>query len=87
MASVRGVRPSDPSNIQDEFLDHARRERLGVTIQLMNGTDLQGRIRSFDRFAVIVEHDGADEMIFKHAIASIRLPKRVDGAVENPRGR
>ena len=41
----------------------------------MDGTDLEGRIKNFDRFAVIVEHDGADHMIFKHAIAAIRSPR------------
>ena len=64
--------PSAPPNIQDVFLNHARRDRLVVTIRLMDGHDLEGRIKNFDRFAIIVEHDGADHMIFKHAIASIR---------------
>ena len=39
----------------------------------MDGTDLEGRVKNFDRFAVIVEHSGADHMIFKHAIAAIRV--------------
>ena len=56
-------------NIQDVFLNYARREKLPVHIRLMDGTELEGRIKNFDRFAVIVEHSGADHMIFKHAIA------------------
>lgn len=76
MAPVRDSQ-SDLPNIQDAFLNHMRRERLNVVIQLMDGSDLEGRIKSFDRFAVIVEHDGADQMIFKHAIASIKSPKAV----------
>jgi len=64
-------------NIQDVFLNYARRERLAVSIQLMTGEKLEGRIKNFDRFAVIVEIDGADHMIFKHAIASIRTPRPV----------
>ena len=64
-------------NIQDVFLNYARRERLAVTIQLMTGEKLDGRIKNFDRFAVIVEIDGADHMMFKHAIASIRTPRPV----------
>ena len=64
--------PAPAPNIQDVFLNHARRDRLVVTIRLMDGHDLEGRIKNFDRFAIIVEHDGADHMIFKHAIASIR---------------
>jgi host factor-I protein len=62
-------------NIQDAFLNFARRERLVVTIRLMDGQELEGRIRNFDRFALIVEQGGADQMLFKHAIASIRSPR------------
>ena len=64
-------------NIQDVFLNYARRERLVVAIQLMSGESLEGRIKNFDRFAVIVEVAGADHMLFKHAIASIRTPRAV----------
>jgi host factor-I protein len=64
-------------NIQDVFLNFARRERLSVTIQLMSGDSVEGRIKNFDRFAVIVEVGGADHMLFKHAIASIRSPRAV----------
>lgn len=77
MASARDSQASDPPNIQDVFLNHARRERFSVVIQLMDGTSFEGRIKSFDRFAVIVEQDGADRMIFKHAIASITSPRPV----------
>jgi host factor-I protein len=70
------VAPGQP-NIQDVFLNFARRERLSVTIQLMSGDSVEGRIKNFDRFAVIVEVGGADHMLFKHAIASIRSPRAV----------
>ena len=69
--------PSEPKtasaapNIQDVFLNYARRERLTVTIQLMAGESLEGRIKNFDRFAVIVEVNEADQLLFKHAIATI----------------
>ena len=68
---------SSPHNIQDLFLNGARRERLEVTIQLVTGTQLDARIKSFDRFAVVVDHDGFDQLIFKHAIVSIRPAKAV----------
>ena len=68
---------SSQPNIQDVFLNYARRERLMVTLQLMTGESLEGRIKNFDRFAVIVEVGGADHMIFKHAIATIRTPRPV----------
>jgi len=60
-----------PPNVQDSFLNHARRERLNVTVHLMNGTKLSGRIKNFDRFAIIMESNGVDQMIFKHAISTI----------------
>ena len=63
---------SGQPNIQDVFLNYARRERVAVTIQLMSGETIEGRIKNFDRFALIVEHSGGDLMIFKHAIATIR---------------
>ena len=62
---------STSPNIQDVVLNYARRERLGVTIRLMDGSDFEGRIKNFDRFAVIVEREGGDQMVFKHAIATI----------------
>ena len=68
-----------PSNIQDAFLNCARRERWSVRIRLMDGREFEGRIRQFDRFALIVDHDGADQMIFKHAIASIAMPRAAPG--------
>jgi host factor-I protein len=63
---------ASPHNIQDLFLNGARREKLVVTIQLMDGSAFDATIKSFDRFAVVVEHDGADYLIFKHGIALIR---------------
>ena len=70
--SSRGEAPAPVSHLQETFLNGARRERLQVVIRLMDGTEVDGRIKSFDRFSVLVEHDGADHMLFKHAIASIR---------------
>jgi host factor-I protein len=73
---IREPRPAPPQpNIQDVFLNYARREKLPVHIRLMDGTDFEGRVKNFDRFAVIVEHSGADHMVFKHAIATIRSPR------------
>ena len=65
-----------PPNVQDIFLNHARRERLNVVIYLMNGTKLTGRIKNFDRFAIIMENNGVDQMIFKHAISTISGSKQ-----------
>jgi host factor-I protein len=64
-------------NIQDVFLNHARRERLPVVIHLIDGRQLDARIKNFDRFAVIVEVNGTDQLLFKHAIATIETQRSV----------
>jgi host factor-I protein len=76
MAQTRDTKVAAP-NIQDVFLNHARREKLQVVIRLMDGQSLEARIKNFDRFAVVVDHQGTDHMIFKHAIAMIRSPRSV----------
>jgi len=68
--------PTTP-NIQDAFLNHARRDRVPVRFRLLDGAEFEGRIKNFDRFAVIVERDGVDQMIFKHAIATITAARSV----------
>jgi host factor-I protein len=68
---------SKSANIQDVFLNYVRREKLVVSVRMMDGTEFEGRIKNFDRFAVIMDHSGADHMIFKHAIAAIRTPRPV----------
>ena len=68
--------PTTP-NIQDAFLNHARRDRAPVRFRLLDGVEFDGRIKNFDRFAVIVERDGTDQLIFKHAIATITAARSV----------
>ena len=85
MPQTRESRPTSAQpNIQDVFLNFARREKLGVHIRLMDGSDIEGRVKNFDRFAVIVEYMGADHMIFKHAIASIRSPRPISNYFSSP---
>ena len=64
-------------NIQDVFLNYARRDRVSVVIHLIDGRQLDARIKNFDRFAVIVEVNGADQLVFKHAIATIGTQRSV----------
>ena len=64
-------------NIQDVFLNYARRDHLSVVIHLLDGRQFDGRIKNFDRFAVIVEVNGADQLVFKHAIATISTERSV----------
>jgi host factor-I protein len=75
MAQTPESKPPVVPNIQDAFLNLARRDRLAVRIRLMDGTEFDARIKNFDRFAVIVEQDGADHLVFKHAVATIRVPR------------
>jgi host factor-I protein len=63
-------------NIQDAFLNSARRDKLSVTINLMNGSTLAGRIKSFDKFSVLMDSSGQDYLIFKHAISTISIERR-----------
>ena len=67
---------SSPQNIQDAFLNTVRREKDTVTIYLMNGAKLSGRIRSFDKFSVLLESGPQDQLIFKHAISTIQHARR-----------
>ena len=64
-------------NIQDVFLNYLRREKLTVTIRMMDGSEIEGRIKNFDRFALVLDQSGTDHLVFKHAIAAIKTPKAV----------
>ena len=70
---------STPQNIQDAFLNTVRREKDTVTIYLMNGAKLSGRIRSFDKFSVLLESGAQEQLIFKHAISTIQHARRPAG--------
>ena len=58
-------------NLQDAFLNYIRREKIPVTLFLMNGFQLRGVVRSFDSFVVLIDADGRQQMIYKHAISTI----------------
>jgi host factor-I protein len=78
MAQVTEPRAASAQpNIQDVFLNYARRERLSVTVHLLDGRQFDARIKHFDRFAVVVEVDGADQLVFKHAIATIATQRSI----------
>ena len=64
-------------NIQDAFLNFARRDRLPVLFYLMDGRHFEARIKNFDKFAVVVDVGGNDHLIFKHAIATIETARSV----------
>ena len=70
-------------NYQDQFLAAARRERCIVTLFLMNGFQLKGTVRGFDSFVVLVESEGKQQMIFKHAISTVVPPKPLELTAED----
>jgi host factor-I protein len=67
--------PSEQVNIQDQFLNQARRERDIVLITLMSGFKIKCRVKGFDRFSILVESGENEQIIFKHAVSSISVHK------------
>ncbi len=63
--------PKPPINVQDGFFYQLRKDNTVVEVTLLSGRTRVGRIRRFDKYAVVVEVDGREEMIYKHAIASV----------------
>lgn len=60
-----------PYNLQEQFLKAVRREQSQVTVFLMNGFQLRGVVTGYDNYAVIIQSDGRQNMIYKHAISTI----------------
>ncbi len=64
-----------PQNIQEAFLNTARKEKTFLTIYLMSGVKLSGRIKSFDKYSVVLETNNQEQLIFKHAISTVVVSK------------
>lgn len=73
---------STAQNIQDAFLNTARREKYSIVISLLHGATIAGRIKSFDKFSLILDVNGQESLIFKHAISSIAVERRRSGGSE-----
>ncbi len=58
-------------NLQDSFLNQVRKENVPVIIYLVNGFQLRGAVKGFDNFTVIIENDGKQQLVYKHAISTI----------------
>ncbi|HEX4156113.1 MAG TPA: RNA chaperone Hfq [Acidobacteriaceae bacterium] len=58
-------------NIQDTFLNTVRKDKSPITIYLVSGVKLTGRIRSFDKYSVLLENNAQEQLIFKHAISTV----------------
>jgi host factor-I protein len=62
-------------NLQDTFLNQLRKENILVTVYLVNGYQLKGHVKGFDNFTVVLENDGKQQLVYKHALSTI-MPMR-----------
>ena len=65
-------------NLQDAFLNQVRRDKTNLTVFLMNGFQMHGVIRAYDGFTVVLDSDGRQQLIYKHAISTIIPPRPVE---------
>lgn len=65
-------------NLQDVFLNKARKENIGITIFLINGYQLKGIVKGFDNYTIILDTDGKQQLIYKHAISTIVPSKTIN---------
>ncbi|HPU00626.1 MAG: RNA chaperone Hfq [Firmicutes bacterium] len=64
-----------PVNLQDTFLNQLRKENMPATVFLINGYQIKGVVRSFDQFTVLIEVEGKQQLVYKHAISTV-IPAR-----------
>lgn len=57
-------------NIQDTFLNQIRKDNVPVTVYLMNGFQLRGMVKAFDNFTIVIDTDGKQQLVYKHAIST-----------------
>src|SRR5580700_4809303 len=70
-----GTMDKPAQNIQDSFLNNARKDKIVLTIYLMSGVKLSGRIKSFDKYSLVLETNNQEQLIFKHAISTVVTQK------------
>jgi RNA chaperone Hfq len=68
---------SDRQNLQDAFLNHVRKQKISVTVFLINGVKSQGVITRFDNFCILLRRDGQSQLVYKHAISTIMPAQNV----------
>jgi len=69
-------------NLQDAFLNQLRKENIPVTLYLVNGFQLKGMVKGFDNFTVVLEVEGKQQMVYKHAISTLMPMKAVNLMLE-----
>lgn len=65
-------------NLQDVFLNTARKENIGITVFLVNGYQIKGLVRGFDNYTLVLESDDKQQLIYKHAISTIIPNKAIN---------
>lgn len=68
-------------SLQDPFLNQLRKERVAVSIYLVNGIKLQGIVESFDQFVVLLKNNNVSQMVYKHAISTVVPSRQVSAKV------
>src|SRR5450631_685104 len=71
-------------NIQDAFLNNARKEKGVITIYLLSGVKLSGRIKSFDKYSLVLETNNQEQLIFKHAVSTVVTQKTTHSYASSP---
>jgi host factor-I protein len=71
-------------NIQDSFLNNARKDKIVLTIYLMSGVKLSGRIKSFDKYSLVLETNNQEQLIFKHAVSTVVTQKTSHSYASGP---
>jgi len=73
-----------PINIQDTFLNQVRKDKVPVIVYLVNGFQIRGIIRAFDNFTIVVEADGKQQLIYKHAVSTFTPMRNVPLNFDSP---
>ena len=67
-----------PINIQDIFLNHMRKKNVEGTVYLVNGFQIRGKVKGFDKFVIVIESNGKQNLIFKHAVSTVVPDAAID---------
>ncbi|MCK8817694.1 RNA chaperone Hfq [Natroniella sulfidigena] len=70
-------------NLQNDFLNQVRKEKIGLTIYLVNGFRLSGIVKSFDNFTILLKTDEGEQLVYKHAVSTISPEKDVKDLLNN----
>jgi host factor-I protein len=78
MLTRRNLSMNKNINLQDVFLNQVRKEHVPVTVYLTNGFQLRGMVKGFDNFTVVLDSEGKQQLVYKHAISTVSPMKAVN---------